>query len=78
MRYVRVRRETIHAVIQRDESTYVARCMELAVVTQGETLDQVVENLRQAVTLHLEDEDMSELGLAERPCMEVIYQTMIR
>jgi len=50
---------TIQAVIRRGEqSGYVAECLELAVVTQGATLDEVVQNLQEAVALHLEDEDL--------------------
>jgi len=49
---------TIQAVIHRGEqSGYVAECLELAVVTQGATLDEVVQNLQEAVALHLEDEE---------------------
>jgi len=70
-------RDTIHAVVQRDEAAYVAECLELAVVTQGRTLDEVVENLRQALALHLEDEDMAALGLAEHPRIQLIYDTAI-
>ena len=71
------RRETIHAIIQRDGSVYVAECLELAVVTQGKTLDEVVENLRQALALHLEDEDMAALGLAEHPRVQLLYDTAL-
>lgn len=69
----RPQRETIHAVITRDGAVYVAECLELAVVTQGKSLDQVVENLRQALALHLEDEDMAALGLVEHPRVQLIY-----
>jgi predicted RNase H-like HicB family nuclease len=70
-------RDTIHAVIQRDESAYIAECLELAVVTQGRTLDEVVENLREALALHLEGEDMAALGLVEHPRVQLIYDTAI-
>jgi predicted RNase H-like HicB family nuclease len=71
------RREAIHAIIQQDGPVYVAECLELAVVTQGKTLDEVVENLRQALALHLEDEDMAALGLAERPRVQLLYDTAL-
>jgi predicted RNase H-like HicB family nuclease len=77
MRHTGIRRETIHAVIRRDRSAYIAECLELAVVTQGKTLEEVVENLREALALHLEDEDMAALGLAEHPHIELIYHTTI-
>ena len=39
--------QNIHALIRYGErSGYVAECTEIAVVTQGETLDQVVSNLQ--------------------------------
>ena len=53
---------TIHAIVrQGDEGGFVAECVELAVVTQGETLDETVANLREAVSLHLEGEDLESL-----------------
>jgi len=52
-------RYTIQAVIYPgDESGYVAECQNLAVVTQGQTLDETVKNLREAVQLHLRGEDL--------------------
>jgi len=38
-----------------DESGYVAECLDLAVVTQGKTLDETVKNLREAILLHMEN-----------------------
>jgi predicted RNase H-like HicB family nuclease len=67
------RRDTIHAIIQKGETAYVAECLEVAVVTQGKTLDEVVENLQQALALHLEDEDLAALGLADHPRVQLIY-----
>jgi predicted RNase H-like HicB family nuclease len=59
---------TIKAVIRPGEqSGYVAECLEIPVVTQGGTLDEVTHNLREAVELHLEGEDLAELGLAPSP-----------
>jgi predicted RNase H-like HicB family nuclease len=40
-----------------EQQGYVAECLEIAVVTQGKTLDEAASNLLEAVTLHLEDED---------------------
>lgn len=63
---------TIKAVIRPgEESGYVAECMEIPVVTQGTNLDEVVRNLQEAVQLHLEDEDLSELGLVSDPTILV-------
>jgi len=73
-----IREDTIHAVIHHAEPAYVAECLELAVVTQGKTLDEVVQNLRRALALHLEGENVAALGLHQRPRLELIYRTTIR
>lgn len=57
----------VKAVIRKGEHHYVAECVEIAVVTQGKTLDETVSNLREAVGLHLDGEDLAELGLAADP-----------
>jgi predicted RNase H-like HicB family nuclease len=68
-------RDSIHVVLTRDKKYYVAECLEIAVVTQGKTLDELLENLKEAVSLHLEDEDLEELGLTETPRLVITYET---
>lgn len=65
---------TIKAVVRKGETQYVAECVEISVVTQGTTLDEVVDNLREAVSLHLEGEDLKELGLAPNPSLIVTVE----
>ena len=60
---------TIKAFIRKGRDYYVAECFEIAVVTQGKTLDETVANLREAVMLHLEGEDPRELGLTPFPTL---------
>ena len=65
---MRALRHTIQAVVYPgEERGFVAECLELAVVTQGATLDETVANLREAVALYLEGEDLAALGLAPAP-----------
>jgi predicted RNase H-like HicB family nuclease len=58
------RRRVIHAILHPDSRVYTAQCVELAVVTQGRTLDEVVRNLNEAIALYLEDEDLTKFGLS--------------
>lgn len=68
-------KHTINAVIRPgDESGYMAECLEVAVVTQGRSLDETVANLQEAVELYLEGEDLEELGFAERPTLIVTME----
>lgn len=59
----------IKAFIRKGEGRYVAECLEISVVTQGRTLDETIANLREAVALHLEDEDPTEFGLTPNPTL---------
>jgi len=42
------------AEIKKGEKYFVARCPELGVTTQGKTIEEAKENLKEAVELHLE------------------------
>jgi predicted RNase H-like HicB family nuclease len=67
--------QTIKSFIRPGEqSGYIAECLEISVVTQGETLDEVVQNLREAVYLHLEDENPAEFGLIDNPSILVTFE----
>lgn len=68
--------QNIYAYIRLDEEeSYVAECMEIAVVTQGKTLDEVSQNLVEAVSLHLEGEDLAGFGLVAQPPLAVTVST---
>ena len=61
--------KTIKAFIQKGDQHYIAECLEIAVVTQGKSLDEVISNLKEAVSLHLEGENLEEFGLAPDPTL---------
>jgi len=44
-------------ILNREGKWYVARCIELGVVSQGRTIEEAQKNLKEAVELYLEDED---------------------
>jgi len=71
-------RETVHAVVHRSRDWYVGECLEVAVVSQGRTLDELVESLREAVVLHLDGEDTTALGLVPAPRLAVTYELPAR
>ena len=67
---------TIKAIVRSgEESGYVAECVEITLVTQGATLDETIANLHEAVSLHLEDEDLNKLGLAANPTIVITTDT---
>ena len=65
-------RQNITATIRRgDQSGFIGECLEVAVVTEGTTVDETIENLREAVALHLDGENPADFGLRERPTLLV-------
>jgi predicted RNase H-like HicB family nuclease len=60
-------KRTIQVRISRGENQFVAECLDLPVVTQAPTLDELAGNIREAIALHLEGEDFAALELAPNP-----------
>ena len=43
----------------------MAECLDLPVVTEAATLDELAANTREAISLHLEGEDRAAMGLSD-------------
>jgi predicted RNase H-like HicB family nuclease len=66
---------TVKAVITAgDDFGYVGSCFDIPVVTQGASLDEVVKNLREAIELHFEGENLSEMGYVPNPSIIITYE----
>lgn len=60
-------KKIIQVHIYKGDKFYVAECLDLPVVTQGKTLDELAENLREAIALQLEGESLQDFDLAPNP-----------
>lgn len=60
--------------IQKGKKYYVAQGVELPIVTQAKTLDGLARNINEAVSLHLEGEDLADLGLIQKPSVLVNFE----
>ena len=49
------------ALITKEEKWYVARCVELGVVSQGKTIEEAQANLKEAVELYIESFGVEDL-----------------
>ncbi len=67
-------RDVIHVVVRRSSGFYVGETMEVAVVSQGRSLDELLANLKEAITLHLSGENPAALGLVRHPRLAVTYE----
>ncbi len=52
--------ETLTAVVHKEEDMYVAECPEAGTVSQGNTIDEAVANLKEATELYLEEFPLKE------------------
>jgi predicted RNase H-like HicB family nuclease len=50
---------TLTAILTPEEGGYVARCAELPVVSEGDTVEEAVAMLREAAELYLEDQPLA-------------------
>ena len=46
------------SIITKEEKLFVANCPELDITSQGETIELALSNLKEAIELYLEDEDV--------------------
>jgi predicted RNase H-like HicB family nuclease len=64
-------RITLTAVIHLEEDIYVAECPETGTVSQGYTIEEAVQNLKEATGLYLEEFPMQEVPRSLMTTFEV-------
>lgn len=57
--------------IYKGDKYYVAQGIDLPVVTQGKTLDELTNNIKEAVELQLEGENLADFDLESHPSVLV-------
>ena len=60
--------------ISKDDKYYTASGVDLPIITQAKTLDKLTNNIKEAVNLHLEGEDISELNLVPEPSVLINFE----
>ena len=60
-------KKIIQVHVYKGDKYYIAECLDLPVVTQGKTLDELINNLREAIALQLEGETLADFDLASQP-----------
>lgn len=48
------------AAVTHEDEWYVARCLQVEVTSQGSTIEEALDNLREALELYFEDEPLPE------------------
>ena len=60
-------KKILQVYISKGDNYFVAECLDVPVVTQGKTLDELTENLKEAIGLQLEGENLADFDIAEKP-----------
>lgn len=60
--------------ISKEGNYYTASGVDLPVVTQAKTLDELTRNIKEAVNLHLEGEDLTEYNLTSKPSVLINFE----
>ena len=66
----------IQVNISKGDKYYVAEGVNLPIVTQGKTLDELVDNIKEAVELHLEGENLSDFDIASNPSVLMNFELL--
>lgn len=64
---------TFAAIIHKEEDLYVAECPEVGTVSQGESIDSALLNLKEATELYLEEFSLPEAGRPLLTTFEATY-----
>lgn len=60
-------KKIIQVHIFKGEKFYIAECIDLPIVTQGKSLDELLVNLKEAIELQLEGENLEDFDLSAQP-----------
>jgi len=61
-------------IVWKEDKFYVAKCLNVEVSSFGESKEEALTNLQEALELYFEDEDATELTPVESP--EIVATTM--
>jgi predicted RNase H-like HicB family nuclease len=48
-------KKTLTVILHKEDNIYIAECVEVGTVDQGETIEEAIDNLREATRLYLEE-----------------------
>jgi len=60
----------VTVIVQKEDNWYVAKCVENSVASQGKSIEESIENLREALELYFED------VIPENPSLPTFVTTM--
>lgn len=62
----------IHSIVWKEDKWYVARALEVEVVSQGKTEKEALNNLKEALELFFEDNKKDDIATVKEPKLQEI------
>lgn len=66
--------QMLHIIVWKEKRLFVAKFLELELASQGKTKEEAVKNLKEALDLYLEDENINQLSF---PSIEEVSTKVI-
>ena len=53
----------LHSIVWKEDKIFVAKFLEIELASQGKTKNEAIKNLKEALDLYLEDENIKDISL---------------
>jgi predicted RNase H-like HicB family nuclease len=73
MRVADMKTHKFTAIVYKEDNVYIAECLEVGTIDQGETIEQAIEGLKEATRLYLEEFPLPETSPRFVASIEVNY-----
>ncbi len=60
----------VHSVVWKEDKWYVAKALEVEIVSQGKNEKEALDNLKEALELYFEDQSKIELSPVSKPKLQ--------
>ncbi len=60
----------LHSVVWKEDKWYIAKALEVEVVSQGKNQKEALDNLKEALELYFEDQSKIELAPVSKPKLQ--------
>lgn len=67
-------KQIIQFSISKSDNYYVAEAIDLPIVTQAQTFEDLISNIKEAVEVYLHDENVEDIGVVKDPSLLVNFE----
>lgn len=57
--------QVLHTIVWKEKNLFVAKFIELELASQGKTREEAIKNLKEALDLYLEDEEIQKISFPQ-------------